>query len=66
MRMLRLRRSVRRVPGVEVAAERLEPAVQDGLAHRRGQRLIEGDVVPAEQDLAENFVRADQVVQIGL
>ena len=57
---------VRRVPGVEVAAEGLEPAVGDGVAHGRGQGLEEGDVVPAQQHLAEDLVGADQVVQIGL
>ena len=43
-----------------------EAAVLDGVAHGGGQGLEEGDVVPAQQHLAEDFVGPDQVVQIGL
>ena len=54
------------VPGVEVAAEGLESPGGDGVAHGRRQGLEEGDVVPAQQHLAEDLIRADQVMQISL
>ena len=54
------------MPRMEVAAELFESAFRNRGAHGGGQGLVEGDIVPAEQDLAEDFVGADQVVQIGL
>src|SRR5690606_20679301 len=50
------------VPGVEVVAERLEAAFGDGGAHGGGQGLIEGDVVPAQQDLAQDFIQSDKMM----
>jgi len=54
------------VPRAEVAAELLEPPLGDGRAHGGRQSLEEGDVVPAQQDLAENLISADQAVQVSL
>src|SRR5690606_19743779 len=49
----------------KVAAERLETALGDRLAHGGHQRLEESDVVPGEQHLAEDLLGLHQVVQIG-
>lgn len=48
------------------APELLEPTLGNRRTHGCRQRLIEGDVVPTQQNLAEDFIGADQVVQIGL
>ena len=51
---------------VELFAEGLEAALRDRRPHRRHESLKEGQVVPGQQDLAEDLLALHQVVQIGL
>src|SRR5439155_1299038 len=53
-----------RLPSGEVAPEGAEPAFADGCAQRGHQGLEKGQVVPGEQDAAEDFLRLHKVVQI--
>ena len=40
---------------MEILPEGLEPALRDRRPHGRHQGLEEGDIVPGQQDLTEDF-----------